>query len=65
MQTSPSALPLSLSLYLDFIEEFSIQEGQLLGYFMTVEIMQGPWPAGKKDEEEYENVTCFLSSILD
>lgn len=51
VQVSPSALPPSLSSYLDFIEEFSIQEGQLLGYFMTVEIMQGPRPAGKKDEE--------------
>lgn len=48
-KSKPSHSPFS-SLYLDFIEEFSIQQGQLLGYFMTVEIMQCPWPVENNEE---------------
>lgn len=48
-KSNPSHSPFS-SLYLDFIEEFSIQQGQLLSYFMTVEIMQCPWPVENKEE---------------
>lgn len=50
--TPPTALSPSSSPYLDFIEEFSIQQGQLLGNFMTVEIMQCPWPVENKEEVE-------------
>lgn len=48
-QGTPEMAPTpSSSLYLNFVEEFSIQEGQLLGYFVAVEIMQGPWSVGRK-----------------
>lgn len=63
----PTALSPSSSLYLDFIEEFSIQQGQLLGYFMTVEIMQCPWPVENKEEVQRLrkcNLFSYLSCIL-
>uniref|UniRef100_A0A8C9MLH6 Uncharacterized protein n=1 Tax=Serinus canaria TaxID=9135 RepID=A0A8C9MLH6_SERCA len=50
VQNPPTALSPSTSLYLNFIEEFSIQQGQLLSNFMTVEIMQCPWPVENKQE---------------
>lgn len=59
----PTALSPPLSLYLDFIEEFSIQQGQLLGYFMTVEIMQCPWPV-ENNEEVQRLRKCDLFSYL-
>lgn len=64
----PTALSPSLSLYLDFIEEFSIQQGQLLSYFMTVEIMQCPWPVENNEEVQRLrkcDLFSYLSCILD
>lgn len=63
----PSALSPPSSLYLDFIEEFSIQQGQLLGYFMAVEIVQRPWPVENNEEVQRLrkcDLVFYLSCIL-
>lgn len=39
--------------YLYFIEELSIQQGQLLGYFMAVKVMQSPRPRREARDEQW------------
>lgn len=45
----PSSQPCSTP-YLYFIKELSIQQGQLLGYFMAVKVMQSPRPRRQRHE---------------
>lgn len=46
---NPTLTP-PLSLYLNLVEELSVEQGQLLSDLVAVEIMQSAWPVGSKDE---------------